>query len=89
MYMLNILNLPIEATEQDVKTHIEECGTVLEVTIPKDRDTGESRGLALVQVGNRNTVQNAMANLDRKEFMGNTIRILEQGGGPRNFDRRW
>jgi RNA recognition motif-containing protein len=45
-----IRNLDSEATEEQLRTLFEGHGTVGSVTIVKDRDTGQSRGFAFVEM---------------------------------------
>jgi RNA recognition motif-containing protein len=69
-------NLDFGVEEQDLHTLFTEAGfTVSEVTVVKDRDTGQSRGFAFVEVVGRSEAARAVAELDGVELAGRVIRL--------------
>lgn len=60
-------------------------GEVVSVSLPNDRDTGRPRGFGFVEMENE-AADNAIRNLDGKEFSGRSLRVneareSERGGG--------
>lgn len=74
---LYIGNLPFTATEDDVRNYFAQYGTVSEVIVIKDRDTGRSKGFGFVTFADETTADNAIATLNGKEFNGRQLRINE------------
>ena len=53
-------NLPYDATEEEVRTHFSTAGSVLNVFIPVDRETGRKRGFAFVEFNDSAEAQEAI-----------------------------
>ena len=71
-----------------------EVGQVVDVHIPKDRDTGQPRGFAFVEFGDADQAAAAIAEFDGKELGGRPLRVNEAqerrprtGAPPPRFDR--
>ncbi|CAM6089621.1 unnamed protein product [Calypogeia fissa] len=66
-----------------LKGHFADCGGILNVRVPTDRDTGEIRGFALVEFTNRESFEKALL-MDNSEFNGEplTVNAAGQGGPP-------
>lgn len=84
-------NLSYDVTEQDIKTVFAEYGTVKQVKLPTDRETGKMRGFAFVEMGNEDEEAKAIEELEGAEWMGrsltvNKARPRENRGGGGN---RW
>ncbi len=64
--MINIFvgNLDFNATEEQLRVLFAAYGAVESVTIVKDRDTGESRGFAFVEMTQPAEAQAAITSLD-------------------------
>jgi RNA recognition motif-containing protein len=81
---LYVGNLPFNATEDEVRTAFEAYGTVHEVALISDRQTGRPRGFGFVEMDEEGA-QAAIEGLDSKDFGGRTINVNEarerQGGG--------
>ena len=77
--MTNIFvgNLDITATEQQLRELFATHGTVETVTIVKDRDTGEPRGVAFVEMTQATEAQAAIAALDGNQLNGRAMRVNE------------
>ena len=69
-------NLPFSATEPDVRSLFEEFGTVHEVKMITDRETGRFRGFGFVEM-EEDEANKAISELDGKEFDGRNLRVNE------------
>ncbi len=85
-------NLPIEATEDDLREAFEGFGQVESVKIITDRFTGESRGFGFVEMPSKKEAESAIGELNGKELKGRTLNVNEarprtdsprRGGGRR------
>ncbi len=83
-------NLPFGATEDDVRQAFAAYGTVSSVAIIKDRETGQSRGFAFVEMPNNEEGTAAINNLNGKPLKGRALKVNEArpreesfGGGRR------
>jgi cold-inducible RNA-binding protein len=56
-----IRNLAFEATEAQLRTLFEAHGMVKSVTIVRDRDTGQPRGFAFIEMANTEEAQAAIS----------------------------
>ena len=68
-------NLSYEATQEDLGTVFAEYGTVKNVTIPNDRETGRSRGFAFVEMETEEEETAAIEALDGAEWMGRDMKV--------------
>jgi RNA recognition motif-containing protein len=91
MSKLYVGNLSYSTTEETLRQVFQEGGrTVQQVSIITDRETGESRGFAFVEMSSPADAQAAMSELDGREVDGRRIRVNEardRGGPPRGGDR--
>ena len=80
-------NLPFSASQDDVRDLFSEYGTVTDVHLPSDRETGRPRGFAFVTMGSKEEMEAAIKGLDGQDFQGRNLRINEaqpreeRGGG--------
>lgn len=92
-------NLSYSTTEQSLRTAFEQFGSVDEVSLVMDRDTGRPRGFAFVTMSNPSEATAAMEALDGSELDGRPLRVNEArprpnkkpgggGGGGRGGMRR-
>ena len=82
---LYVGNLPFEATREEVRAAFEAHGTVYEVSLVTDRETGRPRGFGFVEMDDEGA-RAAMEALDSKDFGGRNIQVneaRERGGGRR------
>jgi RNA recognition motif-containing protein len=77
--MTNIFvgNLDITVTERQLRELFEAQGTVESVTIVKDRDTGEPRGMAFIEMIQATEAQAAVSALDGTMLNGRPINVNE------------
>jgi RNA recognition motif-containing protein len=81
---LYVGNLPFDATEKQIRSFVEAEGRkVMTIKIVADRETGRSRGFAFVDLENADQVQQAIADLNGKDFGGRALVVSEaQDRGP-------
>ena len=85
-------NLSFSTTEQDIRSLFEAYGKVDRVNIVTDRDSGQSRGFAFVEMSNDDEGNNAISVINGRELGGRALNVNEArpkptggggGGGPR------
>ena len=70
-------NLDFNTTEEELQTLFTAYGTVESVTIVKDRDTGQSRGFAFVEMPQHDEAQVAIRSLDGALLKERMLRLNE------------
>ena len=78
-------NLSFTTTEDELKQLFAQAGTVASVALIKDRDTGQSKGFAFVEMGNQADAENAIRmfngkTLGTRELKVNLARPREERG---------
>jgi RNA recognition motif-containing protein len=86
--MTNIFvgNLNFRTTQEELYAAFAQYGAVERVNIVTDRDTGQPRGFAFVEMTDRREAETAIAQLNGQELNGRTLNVNEarpkpQGGG--------
>lgn len=74
---LYVGNLSYDATREDVQSLFENHGTVSDVFIVKDRESGRPRGFAFVTMETKESMDAAIEALNGEEFMGRNLAINE------------
>lgn len=92
-------NLSYQVTQEDIQEVFAEYGTVKNVTLPMDRETGRVRGFAFVEMNDGNEEAAAIEALDGAEWMGRDLKVSKarpreerpdkrfSGGGRDSFSR--
>jgi RNA recognition motif-containing protein len=70
-------NISFQTTEGDLRTLFEPFGAIDRIHIVNDRDTGQPRGFAFVEMTNDADAAKAMADLNGKEVAGRSLRVNE------------
>ena len=70
-------NLSYETSQEDLEAAFNEFGAVEKVNIVKDRDTGQPRGFAFVEMTNRNEASTAIAALNGRNLHGRDLSVNE------------
>ena len=85
-------NISFQTTEQELSAAFSAYGQVDRVQIVKDRETGQARGFAFVEMPVNADADKAMAALNGAELGGRTLTVNEArprepraGGGPGRF----
>ncbi|MUG92885.1 RNA-binding protein [Scytonema sp. UIC 10036] len=68
-------NLSYEVGENDLKQVFAEYGTVKNVQVPTDRETGRPRGFAFVEMSSDAEETAAIEGLDGAEWMGRDLKV--------------
>ena len=102
--MTNIFvgNLSFSTTQDDLQAAFASYGTVERVSIVTDRDSGQPRGFAFVEMTDRQEAQTAISRLNGQELNGRALNVNEarpkgeggggggyRGGGGGGQRRRW
>lgn len=79
-------NLSFNTSEQDIRSLFEAYGTVDRVSVVTDRDTGQPRGFAFVEMSNNSEGDQAIAAMNGHEVGGRALNVNEarpkgEGGG--------
>jgi len=88
---LYVGNLPFSATEDQLRELFGKEGTVHSAQIVTDRETGQPRGFAFVEMDNADA---AIKNLDNQPFGGRNLKVniakpKSSGGGGGGGGGRW
>jgi len=70
-------NLAYRTNEEDLRHVFEEFGTVDQVDIITDRETGRSKGFGFVEMSNADEAKAAIEALDGKEVAERTLKVNE------------
>ncbi|MFN3242090.1 MAG: RNA recognition motif domain-containing protein [Planctomycetota bacterium] len=90
---LYVGNLSFHSTEDSLtEAFSQDARKVSSVSIMTDRDTGQSRGFAFVEMATEEDAQAAIQAMDGKDLDGRTLRVNEaqernSGGGSRGRGR--
>jgi RNA recognition motif-containing protein len=86
MTNLFVGNLSFQTTQDDLIAAFSQYGAVERVNIVTDRETGQARGFAFVEMTDRREAETAIARLNGTELNGRAMNVNEarpkpQGGG--------
>ncbi|KAK4387729.1 Serine/arginine-rich splicing factor SC35 [Sesamum angolense] len=81
-YSLLVLNITFRTTADDLFPLFDKYGKVVDVFIPRDRRTGDSRGFAFVRYKYQDEAQKAVEKLDGKVVDGREIMVQFAKYGP-------
>lgn len=96
MTKLYVGNLSFDTTEDSLRAHFAQHGTVNSAKVVSDRDTGRPRGFGFVEMSDADASR-AMQALNGKEFEGRALKVNEAqdasrsggGGGRSGGGRRY
>jgi RNA recognition motif-containing protein len=89
MKNLFVGNMSFQTTEADLRALFEPFGPIARIHVVNDRETGQPRGFAFVEMANDDDAAKAMSGLNGKEVSGRALRVNEatakpeRGSGPR------
>jgi len=72
-----VANLPFQTTEAELKDLFSKAGSVVSVKIVRDRQTGQPRGIAFVEMSTQWEGRRAASMLNRQDFMGKNLLVKE------------
>jgi cold-inducible RNA-binding protein len=70
-------NLSFRTTEQEIRSLFETHGSVDRVNVVTDRDTGQARGFAFVEMNNTSEADQAINALNGTDVDGRTLNVNE------------
>ena len=70
-------NLNLETTEPQLRESFEKFGEVSSLAIVKDKDSGQSRGFAFVEMASDEHAQQAITGLHGQDLTGNLLKVSE------------
>lgn len=89
---LYVGNLSFQTTSQDLQELFAQAGTVESASVIEDRNTGQSKGFAFVEMSTEEEAAAAIEQFNGKDFGGRNLTVNEArprenrgGGGGRNF----
>ncbi|MFC5051641.1 RNA recognition motif domain-containing protein [Rubritalea spongiae] len=80
-------NLSFNSTKQDLESFFSQYGSVTDVHLPEDRETGRPRGFAFVTMDSKSAMEAAIKGSDGKDLDGRNLKVNEakpreeRGGG--------
>ena len=83
---LYVGNLSYHTTESDLRDLFAQYGEVESAKIIMDRDSGRSKGFGFVEMSNRSEGEQAIAELNGKEFDSRQIKVNEAKPRTNNRD---
>lgn len=72
-----VANLPEQATETELRALFSKAGNVISVKMVRDRQTGQPRGIAFVEMSTQWEGRRAVSMLNRQDFMGRNLLVKE------------
>jgi RNA recognition motif-containing protein len=72
---LYVGNMTYDTTEEQLRTMFAEAGTVVEVAVIKDRDTGTAKGFAFVTMSSQADAAKAISLFNGKEVSGRPLTV--------------
>ena len=70
-------NLPFQASEPELKVLFSKAGDVMSVKIVSDKQTGQPRGIAFVEMSTQWEARRAVSMLNRTDLMGENLLVKE------------
>lgn len=89
---LYVGNMSYDTTEDQLRTMFAEAGSVVQVDVIKDRDTGTAKGFAFITMGSQADAAKAISLFNGKEVGGRALTVNtakpreERSGGGRPFN---
>jgi RNA recognition motif-containing protein len=74
---LYVGNLSFTTNEDELRNLFGATGTIVDVKVVTDRETGRSRGFAFVEMSSAAEATEAISQLNGREFGGRTLKINE------------
>ncbi|MBN1755781.1 RNA-binding protein [bacterium] len=82
-------NLDYAVQESDLKEEFGKYGTVEEVRMITDNQTGRSKGFAFIEMPNEAEAKAAIESLNGYDLKGRTIKVNEARPRKENDNKRW
>ncbi len=85
---LYVGNLPFSADNQTLQNLFGQCGAVESINLITERDTGQSKGFAFVEMASNSEAQKAIEELNGTTLDGREIKVNEAKPKATRDDRR-
>jgi RNA recognition motif-containing protein len=72
-----VANIPFQAGEIELKALFSKAGSVMSVKMVQDRQTGQPKGIAFVEMSTQWEGRRAASMLNRQDFMGKKLLVKE------------
>jgi RNA recognition motif-containing protein len=72
---LYVGGLSYSTTSEGLRTHFEQCGTVVSAAVVTERDTAQSRGFGFVEMASDAEAESAIAALNQKDLDGKSLTV--------------
>ncbi len=72
-----VANLPFQAGEPELKMLFSRAGDVMSIRVVADRQTGQPRGIAFVEMSTQWEARRAVSMLNKTDFMGKNLLVKE------------
>jgi RNA recognition motif-containing protein len=72
-----VANLPSQTTEAELRALFAKAGSVMSVKIVQDRQTGQPRGIAFLEMSTQWEGRRTASMLNRQDFMGKYLLVKE------------
>jgi RNA recognition motif-containing protein len=72
---LYVGGLSYSTTSEGLRTHFEQCGTVVSAAVVTERDTAQSRGFGFVEMSSDTEAESAIAALNQKDLDGKSLTV--------------
>ncbi len=83
-----VANLSFQAGETELKALFSNAGDVVSVKIVDDRQTGQRKGIAFVEMSTQWEARRAVSMLNRTNFMGKDL-LVKEATVSRGFRGKW
>jgi len=78
MKKLYVGNLPFSVTEENIRTEFAGLGIQTDsIAVVRDRETGQPRGFAFVEISDDHAAEQAIAGLNGKDLLGRALVVNE------------
>jgi RNA recognition motif-containing protein len=74
-FKLYVGGLSDSTTSDNLRTHFEQCGTVVSAAVVTERDTARSRGFGFVEMSTQAEADGAIVALNQKSLDGKTLTV--------------
>lgn len=88
MKNLFVGNMSFQTTESDLRTLFEPYGQITRIHVVQDRETGQPRGFAFVELADDSEAAKAMSALNGKEVAGRALKVNEATARPERTGSR-
>ena len=86
---LYIGSLPYSTTESDLRTLFGDFGDIDELSLVKDRHTGESKGFGFIEMKRNSDADKAIKALNGSVFQGRNIKVNQAQSKGKGDRGRW